>query len=242
MNFDTTTFLRYCKMQRDSAEKAGFHDSALYIQEIIDDVSAKIPRLGVKRNPSSVTGGKSIATQYFGATNTRGAKIKASVIDGNRVQKSITISYPHELDMEAAHLQAAITLRDKMNWTGDLIGVGTRTGYAFGFKDIIRVRRNPRGSKYVTHRSAFGTVLAKARKRPISQAQMMEGAYMVRDRTPRSRVYKRIHAQVLMRVGKKQIWRTITTDSDTPEGVRFCKQVASDHAKASSMKTRVVRK
>ena len=31
-------FIRYCKMQRDSAEREGFHDTAQYIQHCIDDL------------------------------------------------------------------------------------------------------------------------------------------------------------------------------------------------------------
>lgn len=92
---------------------------------------------------SEVLGGKSIATEYFGPGNTRGARIKASVIDGDRIQKSISVSYPHELNTDEAHLFAAEKMRDKMGWSGDLIGVGTRKGYVFGFKAFSNIRRNP---------------------------------------------------------------------------------------------------
>lgn len=37
-NNDTACFRRYCEMQRNAAEKAGFHDTATYIQECIDDL------------------------------------------------------------------------------------------------------------------------------------------------------------------------------------------------------------
>lgn len=47
MNNDPAVFRRYCEMQRNSAEKAGFHDAALYIQEIIDDLKP------TKRNPAA---------------------------------------------------------------------------------------------------------------------------------------------------------------------------------------------
>lgn len=40
MNYDLPTFLRYCEMQRDVAAREGFHDTALYIQECIDDLTA----------------------------------------------------------------------------------------------------------------------------------------------------------------------------------------------------------
>lgn len=39
MNHDRETFIRYCEMQRDAATRAGFHDSATYIQECIDDLA-----------------------------------------------------------------------------------------------------------------------------------------------------------------------------------------------------------
>lgn len=38
MNRDLPTFLRYCAMQRDSATREGFDDSAQYIQHCIDDL------------------------------------------------------------------------------------------------------------------------------------------------------------------------------------------------------------
>lgn len=41
MNYDLATVARYCSVQRDAAEREGFHDSAQYIQHCIDD----IPRL-----------------------------------------------------------------------------------------------------------------------------------------------------------------------------------------------------
>jgi hypothetical protein len=38
MNNDKSTFIRYCEMQRAAAEREGFFDTALYIQECIDDL------------------------------------------------------------------------------------------------------------------------------------------------------------------------------------------------------------
>lgn len=34
-------FLRYCTMQRNSATREGFHDTAQYIQHCIDDLEAQ---------------------------------------------------------------------------------------------------------------------------------------------------------------------------------------------------------
>jgi hypothetical protein len=36
---DKAQFLRYCTMQRNSAAREGFHDSAQYIQHCIDDLA-----------------------------------------------------------------------------------------------------------------------------------------------------------------------------------------------------------
>ena len=74
---------------------------------------------------------KAISTKYLGPSNVRGSRIKAYDEDGNQA----TINYPHELSGEAVHRQAAEALRDKMGWTGTLIGGGTKEGYVFVFAD-----------------------------------------------------------------------------------------------------------
>lgn len=38
MNYDQATFVRYCEVQRDTATREGHHDSATYIQHVIDDM------------------------------------------------------------------------------------------------------------------------------------------------------------------------------------------------------------
>lgn len=72
---------------------------------------------------------KAITTKYHGPTETRGARISARDMDGNRV----FIPYPHELSGEAVHLEAARALCRKMHWTGDLAGGATKHGYVFVF-------------------------------------------------------------------------------------------------------------
>jgi len=72
---------------------------------------------------------KAIETRYHGPTNTRGARITASDLDGNRV----TIGYPHELSGEACHQAAADALMNKMGWSGRLAGGATKRGYVFVF-------------------------------------------------------------------------------------------------------------
>lgn len=37
-NNDIACFIRYCIMQRDTATREGYHDSAAYIQHCIDDM------------------------------------------------------------------------------------------------------------------------------------------------------------------------------------------------------------
>ena len=100
--------------------------------------------LAFKHNPSEILSGKSIQTEYFGPGNVRGSRIKASVIDGDKIQKTASFGYLYDLDMYENHLKAAEAMRDKMGWDGDLIGVGTRKGYVFGFKHFARsFRKNP---------------------------------------------------------------------------------------------------
>lgn len=74
---------------------------------------------------------KAIETKYLSATNVRGSRIKAYDCDNNQV----TISYPYELSGEDVHRKAAEALRDKMGWTGELVGGGTKHGYTFVFKE-----------------------------------------------------------------------------------------------------------
>lgn len=39
MNYDTPTFIRYCEMQRDAADRDGQFDAATSIQHVIDDMT-----------------------------------------------------------------------------------------------------------------------------------------------------------------------------------------------------------
>lgn len=92
------------------------------------------------KNPSDILSGKSIQTEYFGPGNIRGSRIKAGVVDGNKIQKTMSFSYRDELDSYGNHIAAAEALRDKMGWSGDLIGIGTRKGYVFGFKKFALLK------------------------------------------------------------------------------------------------------
>lgn len=72
---------------------------------------------------------QAIETRYVGPSNVKGARIIATNPDGKRH----VISYPHELSGEACHRKAAEGLRDKMGWTGRLVGGATKRGYCFVF-------------------------------------------------------------------------------------------------------------
>ena len=74
---------------------------------------------------------RAIQTKYLGPSNFRGARIKAFDCDGN----SVTIPYPYELSGEDVHRKAAEALRDKMRWSGELIGGSIKSGYVFVFAD-----------------------------------------------------------------------------------------------------------
>jgi hypothetical protein len=54
---------------------------------------------------------QAIQTRYLGPTNTRGSRIKAWCAAG-----SITIPYPHELNGQAVHREAANALALKLGW------------------------------------------------------------------------------------------------------------------------------
>lgn len=60
---------------------------------------------------------QAIQTRVLRPTNTRGARIKAMSWAGD-----LTIPMPYELDINAAHMQAAQTLADKLGWTGKHYG------------------------------------------------------------------------------------------------------------------------
>lgn len=75
---------------------------------------------------------QAIVTKYFGPTNTRGARIKATSGGGINV----TIPYAHDLSNEAAHSQAAVALCQKLKWWPcKLLQGSLKSGYAFVFAD-----------------------------------------------------------------------------------------------------------
>ncbi len=72
---------------------------------------------------------QAIRTRYLGPTDTRGSRLKAACQGG-----TLTLPYPYELEGEQAHRVAAEALRDRLGWSGELVGGHMDTGdYAFVF-------------------------------------------------------------------------------------------------------------
>ena len=59
-----------------------------------------------------------ITTRYLGPTDRRGSRVVASAGDGRR----LTVGWNSALNVEANHRAAALALRNKLKWTGDLVG------------------------------------------------------------------------------------------------------------------------
>ena len=77
-----------------------------------------------------------IITRYYGATNTRGARIVAR-LGGEGKRPRVSIGYPYELNDLSRHTAAALALLDSMRHDGDayapaLVSAGAiEGGYAF---------------------------------------------------------------------------------------------------------------
>lgn len=74
---------------------------------------------------------QAIETRYLGPTNTKGGRIKATAAAG-----SVTIGYDHALNTEGAHKAAALTLIDKMGWTGTFAQGGNAKGNGYVFVNV----------------------------------------------------------------------------------------------------------
>ena len=72
---------------------------------------------------------KAIETRYLGPTSTKGARIVAHDGDNNR----IVVGYTATLTLIKSYRVAAEALRDKMGWSGELVGGATKRGYTFVF-------------------------------------------------------------------------------------------------------------
>lgn len=72
---------------------------------------------------------RAILTKYIGPSNTRGSRYKADAGDGG----TLTLSADDSLNSEANHAAVAKALRDKMKWSGSMVGGGTPTGMCWVF-------------------------------------------------------------------------------------------------------------
>ena len=71
-----------------------------------------------------------IGTHYFGATNYRSSRIKASTLGNHKA--SVTVDYDHALSIIDNHRAAARALLEKVGWVGVTFVPGsTRSGYVF---------------------------------------------------------------------------------------------------------------
>lgn len=66
---------------------------------------------------------QAIRTKYLGATNSRGARVKAYAWAG-----SVTLPWDHAIDAEANHRNAAHKLANNLQW-------GASTWHSGGFED-----------------------------------------------------------------------------------------------------------
>jgi hypothetical protein len=66
---------------------------------------------------------RAITTKYMGQTNTRGSRIKATS-DG----ASATVHLDHSLNMDENHAMAAVALKDKLGWSGPMVGGSLGSG------------------------------------------------------------------------------------------------------------------
>jgi hypothetical protein len=74
---------------------------------------------------------QAIETKFLGATNTKGARIKASAWGG-----SATIAYNYALSTEGAHRAAADALIAKLGWTGTFAQGGNAKGDGYVFVNV----------------------------------------------------------------------------------------------------------
>lgn len=69
---------------------------------------------------------QAITTKYFGPTNHRGSRVKASADAG-----SISVPWDHALNAQQNHTAAAQALIHQLGWGGRWVVGGTRSGYVF---------------------------------------------------------------------------------------------------------------
>lgn len=83
---------------------------------------------------------QAIQTKYLGPTNYRGARIRATAQSG-----SVTIPYPHELNITDAHDRAALALVAKNEWWGRWARGGSPDGRGLVYvwvEDLLKGEEN----------------------------------------------------------------------------------------------------
>lgn len=69
---------------------------------------------------------QAITTKYYGPTNTKGSRVKASAEAG-----SVWVSWDHSLNVDQNHDAACKALLEKLGWSGEWKGGGVSTGYVY---------------------------------------------------------------------------------------------------------------
>ena len=73
---------------------------------------------------------QAIQTKYLPCTNSKGSRIKATCAAG-----SVTVSWNYSSDTKLNHVTAALTLCNKLEWSGDLVTGQLKDGsYVHVFK------------------------------------------------------------------------------------------------------------
>lgn len=70
-----------------------------------------------------------IEVKYLGPTNNKGSRYKAYTGNG----QALTVNANYALNPEENAEMAAIKLRNKMKWNGNLVGGSTKSGWVFVF-------------------------------------------------------------------------------------------------------------
>jgi hypothetical protein len=78
---------------------------------------------------------QAIETRYLRATDTKGARIKATAAAG-----SVTVPYDYALSTEEAHAIAAYTLIHKFGWIGEFAQGGNVKGNGYYFVNVRGAR------------------------------------------------------------------------------------------------------
>lgn len=117
---------------------------------------------------------KAIITKFIPCTNTKGSRIKASTGKGGH---SVMIPYPHELNSEDAHEEAAASLCDKMNWSGGLISGTFETGEMVFVFTPAQIEQALRRALDLLSGTVVSTSEAKAAREEIMDAIVRARGY-----------------------------------------------------------------